>query len=300
MSNTSYPEQLVSWLQGAFPKVNFRLVNLARRATAATFAALCLVQDMPEDADLVLIEYSINGYGGQCQCFTAPQTAGYETLVRKIIRKAPAAAMLGFASFMWLTKEGNPGKYYDTGEDQHGVVCRRYGIPIMSVRDAMYDVMFDPANPYGVNRSQILVDIVHVGDYGATVYAAFLAWALRHQVTKVMLHHHRSSAAARKHIPPMPSPLNPEAAQEDWPTFCAEGLGLQKFVVENKGWEWVDEGTNACAGKSCCRKLRSDGLALVPIAGIALGPAEGSLCVYAEYPASWHVASIVTRVTSLS
>jgi len=40
------------------------------------------------------------------------------------------------------------------------------GVPVMSVRDAMYDVMFDPDNSYGVNRSAILVDIVHVGDYG--------------------------------------------------------------------------------------------------------------------------------------
>lgn len=44
MSNTSYPEQFVGWLQEAFPDVQFELVNLARRATAATFAALCLVQ----------------------------------------------------------------------------------------------------------------------------------------------------------------------------------------------------------------------------------------------------------------
>jgi len=64
MCNTSYPEMFVGWLQKAFPGVQFSLVNLARRATAATFAALCLVQDLPEDADLVLIEYSVNGYGG--------------------------------------------------------------------------------------------------------------------------------------------------------------------------------------------------------------------------------------------
>jgi hypothetical protein len=44
LSKTSYPEQLVEWLQEAFPGVEFELVNLARRATAATFAALCLVQ----------------------------------------------------------------------------------------------------------------------------------------------------------------------------------------------------------------------------------------------------------------
>lgn len=233
-----------------YPKVNFRLSNLARRATAATFAALCLVQDMPTDADLVLIEYSVNGYGGQCQCFTSPQTAGYETLIRKIIKKAPTAAMLGFATFMWLDKDNKPGTYYETGEDQHGVVCRRYGVPIMSVRDAMYDEMFDPDNLYGVDRSKILVDIVHVGDYGAKVYAAFLAWALRHQVTRYLLHHHgRRGLESARQTPPMPQPLNPDAAQEDWPTFCAEGLGVQKHVVDNKGWKWVDEGTNACAGK---------------------------------------------------
>lgn len=60
---------------------------------------------------------------------------------------------------------------------------------MMSVRDAMYDAMFDDNNPYGINRSSVLVDIVHVGDYGASVYASFLSWALRHHMTRSMLHH---------------------------------------------------------------------------------------------------------------
>lgn len=60
---------------------------------------------------------------------------------------------------------------------------------MMSVRDAMYDAMFDDTNPWGIQRSRILVDIVHVGDYGASVYASFLAWALRHQMTRALLHH---------------------------------------------------------------------------------------------------------------
>lgn len=117
--------------------------------------------------------------------------------------------------------------YYNTGEDQHATIARRYGIPVrraaacacqgaslqaggprarlgllplrrtgmfprsppctaatsrpalfettpsrrlkhphsdpqmMSVRDSLYDVMFDANNPYGLNRSEILVDIVH-------------------------------------------------------------------------------------------------------------------------------------------
>jgi hypothetical protein len=55
-------------------------------------------------------------------------------------------------------------------------------------------------------------------------------------------------AEASKPPPQLPPPLNPEAAQEDWPTFCAQDAGLNSIVQENKGWEFVDEGNNQCAG----------------------------------------------------
>jgi hypothetical protein len=41
---------------------------------------------------------------------------------------------------------------------------------MMSVRDALYDVMFDESNPYGLNRTNILVDIVHGGGVGGCVW----------------------------------------------------------------------------------------------------------------------------------
>ena len=246
-SNTSYPEQFASWLQEAFPETNITILNMARRATAATFAALCVVQDVPADSDLVLIEYSINGYGGQCQCFTSPQVAGYETLLRKVIKRAPKAALMSFAAFMWLDKHGNRTAYFETGEDQHAVMARRYAMPMMSVRDAMFDIMLEPDNPYGIDQKEMLVDVVHVSDKGAALYASFLAWAFRHQLTRILLHH-RDLQQAVKTEHAMPPPLNPDAAQEDWPTFCAEGPGLQKVVAGNDGWDWVDEGSNACPG----------------------------------------------------
>jgi hypothetical protein len=252
-SNTSYPEEFMAWLQQLYPAATFQLHNLARRATAATFAALCVVQDVPQDADLIVVEYSVNGYGGQCQCFTSPQVAGYETLLRKLITKAPQAALLGFASFMWKTQDQKRAPYYETGEDQQAVVARRYGVPFMSVRDALYDAMWDPSNPHGVKMSEILVDIVHPGDHGAKVYASFLAWALRHQAMRLMLPgvaateqgHHRHSITGQQRLPP---PIKPEAAQEHWTTFCADGLKLKEHVVANKGWNWVDEGSNTCGG----------------------------------------------------
>jgi hypothetical protein len=33
------------------------------------------------------------------------------------------------------------------------VIARRYGIPMMSIRDAIYDEMMDPGNPFGIKRS---------------------------------------------------------------------------------------------------------------------------------------------------
>jgi lysophospholipase L1-like esterase len=279
-SNTSYPEEFVAWLQQLYPAATFQLTNLARRATAATFAALCLVQHVPADADLVIIEYSVNGhiFEGACQCFTDPQVAGYETLLRKVITKAPKAAFMSLAAFLWTTNKGEPTAYHDTGEDQQAVVTKRYGVPFLSVRDALYDAMWDPASPHGVNRSQLLVDHVHVSDYGAKVYASILGWGLRHQVTRILLH---SASAGQDHpllgqagerMPQstrtllelvsggypdspadqegawLPRPLNPEAAQERWSTFCANGLSMKEHVVDNKGWEFVDEGSDACGG----------------------------------------------------
>ncbi len=116
---------------------------------------------------------------------------------------------------------------------------------MMSARDTFFDVFYDGQNPYHVNRTAILVDIVHVGDYGAKVYASLLAWAVRHQVTRLVLH----SGHTHTHTPaPLPPPINDDAAQESWPTFCAEGVGLKQYVLEQKGWDWVDEGSNACEG----------------------------------------------------
>lgn len=189
---------------------------------------------------------------------------------------------------------------------------------MMSVRDAMYDAMFDQDNPFGLNRSAILVDIVHggrrggfrrmrcpervqtwvawsgvqagvvgwregdlradacegfimsrrdrvapagalrslfvrpaVSDHGAKLYAGFLAWGLRRQVLRMLKHYGgRLPDAAAAPPPPLIAPLNPDAAMEDWPTFCAEGQGLQKVVKPSPGgeWQWVDEGSSACPG----------------------------------------------------
>ncbi|WIA40473.1 hypothetical protein OEZ86_013829 [Tetradesmus obliquus] len=199
-------------MRAAFPDVTFSFINLGHGATVAMAAALCYYHDMPADADLVLVEYSINGCGsGQCLDFSHPQVAGYEQLLRKVLLKAPQAALLSMACFSFkITHKGMPGAYWKTGEDMHAVIAKRYNVPMVSVRDALYNAMFDDAlllPLLGLTRDDFLKDHIHPKLAGARVYGAgFVAWAIRHLVTKSLLlqaqqqqQHHGVAAVPAQH-----------------------------------------------------------------------------------------------------
>jgi hypothetical protein len=52
-------------MEEAFPSVTFNFVHLGHGATSANVASLCYYHDLPADADLVLVEYSLNGVSSQ-------------------------------------------------------------------------------------------------------------------------------------------------------------------------------------------------------------------------------------------
>jgi lysophospholipase L1-like esterase len=56
----SWVEQLTVWLRSAFPDVNIKTLNLARNSTDNVPAAICWAQYAPADADLLVVEYSVN------------------------------------------------------------------------------------------------------------------------------------------------------------------------------------------------------------------------------------------------
>jgi hypothetical protein len=57
----------------------------------------------------------------------AVQVAGYEQLLRKVLLKAPQAALLSMACFSFkVTHKGLPGAYWKTAEDMHAVVAKRW------------------------------------------------------------------------------------------------------------------------------------------------------------------------------
>ncbi|KAF6261151.1 hypothetical protein COO60DRAFT_811472 [Scenedesmus sp. NREL 46B-D3] len=106
--------------------------------------------------------------------------------------KAPHAALLSMACFSFkVTHKAQPGAYWKTGEDLHAVISKRYNVPMVSVRDALYNAMFDDAlllPLLGLTREQFMKDHIHPKLAGARVYGAGLvAWAIRHLVTKSLL-----------------------------------------------------------------------------------------------------------------
>lgn len=74
--NSSWVEEAWHWMEAAFPEVNFNFVNLGHGATSANLASLCYYHDLPTEADLVLIEYSLNGCGAlQCLRISQPEVS---------------------------------------------------------------------------------------------------------------------------------------------------------------------------------------------------------------------------------
>lgn len=73
----------------------------------------------------------------------------------------------------------------------HAVITKRYSVPMVSVRDGLYDIMFNDtamSSIIGLTREQFMKDHIHPKLAGARVYGAgFVAWAVRHLVTKTLL-----------------------------------------------------------------------------------------------------------------
>lgn len=74
--NGSWVDEVHGWFTAAFPDVNFTVQNLARAASDVTAASSCWYWYMPAKADLVLIEYSLNGCGAlQCMTITSQRVS---------------------------------------------------------------------------------------------------------------------------------------------------------------------------------------------------------------------------------
>ena len=153
--------QLVAWLNAEFPVKStgkqHKLRNLAKPASGTKYAAEHydqLLQPDPDTAvpppDLVLCEFAVNDAGGCSQkdqpdclqranrelarCKCRPHAVYTEQLVRALMRNADTAVV--YLEFSTGFTQGSVLKY-DQTVAQHTRVCRHYGVPQWSLREAM-------------------------------------------------------------------------------------------------------------------------------------------------------------------
>ncbi|WIA34469.1 hypothetical protein OEZ86_012800 [Tetradesmus obliquus] len=199
--NSSWVDPLMASLRARYPAVSFSLVNLARGGHDVQAAATCWYQLAPQDADLILVEYSVNGCNGNmwCHSFMAPKIAAYEIFMRRMIRRAPWAALLAVAAFDFTSMgvslrdsfnhriAGNTTRlrpHYSSGENFHTWIAHRYGIPMASIRDALYDIFYDDQlllAVTGMTKEQLLspAAMIHPSAAGHVLFAKVIWYTLQ-------------------------------------------------------------------------------------------------------------------------
>ncbi|KAF6260040.1 hypothetical protein COO60DRAFT_929522 [Scenedesmus sp. NREL 46B-D3] len=270
----SWVEELQFWLERAFPQVAFSVLNLARGGTDIVPAATCWYQYVPSTVDLVMIEGSTVGCVGNLQChsFAAPRVAAYELLLRRLIRRAPGAALLSVGTFDFQRFRVSrtmelPNPLYGSGEDHHEVLARRYGIPTASTRDALYDLVLGGSTVMlqgvGLTAAQLLVNSVTPTSAGHKAYAEIVAYTMQQALAKELRaladDGGTSEPAAiaedwavqAQQLPPPVSPL--AAAEVDGEPLCAMDQALQRFVSVNSSsdWKWGARSLAGCPHSHC-------------------------------------------------
>ncbi|WIA34048.1 hypothetical protein OEZ86_012427 [Tetradesmus obliquus] len=243
----SWAYQFAGWLQEAFPDVTVSFEhNFARDGIQIQLASTCWYQYVPAAADIVLIDYNLNACGYfVCGTVSAPQIAAYENLLRRVMRAAPKAALLALDAFMFgsynATNAGGQQvqlaePYYNSGEEMHAMLTKRYRLPLTSARDAAYDYMYSGqsaqlASGLGATYEQLMQDPRHPTALGARFYGRGLAaYAARQllvaQLAEVAAGGKAAAAAAAAdpaQPPSLPRPVSPLAAQSaDFLTFCVK------------------------------------------------------------------------------
>jgi hypothetical protein len=117
------------------------------------------------------------------------------------------------------------------------MIARRYGAPLASVRDSLYDTFFssDAAagqRVLGAPQSMLMADAVHPTAAGFKLYGDIVAYTVRQTLAMVVASGAVDPADSERAVQfagggDLPIPISPVAAQQDACTWCKEGQSFQ-------------------------------------------------------------------------
>jgi hypothetical protein len=111
------------------------------------------------------------------------------------------------------------------GDELHGMIAHRYGAPMASIRNSLYDLMFDDAAAQqllGATRNTLIADTVHPTAAGYRIWGDVVASSVRQTLAAVLADGAPSPAVTLQGSPPsgLPPPISHVAAQQDAQPWC--------------------------------------------------------------------------------
>jgi len=158
-----YAARVHKWWCDKFPKSDIKYINAGIGATTSQFGVARAGEDLlVHDPDLVVVEYSVNDNDDFSRDRRAFFRETYEGLIRKLLSAKSAPAVLIVHSVRY-----NDGS---NEEDMHSEVGSYYGIPCISMKEAIYSRIING----DIKAADITADMLHPNDYGHGLVAGVI------------------------------------------------------------------------------------------------------------------------------
>ncbi|KAK9829365.1 hypothetical protein WJX72_005430 [[Myrmecia] bisecta] len=233
-----WADKVKGWFHETFKAVT--VLNQGIPATASHFTAQCVYDIVPFDADLVIVEFTVNDHADRAIPFYSADPSkenenvnckGYERLIRKLLDFPNQPAVV--AVHYWGLRHQNMHLFWNTPEDHNDVVNKYYGVPAVSFRNAFYHLIMTQQEGY--RPDQVYQDVIHPTALGHSYLAQITVDYLKQVLELLSV---LPAASSQPQAPPLPPPLFPN----NWPTktFCKRGDSFKAIVKSAEGWTWRD------------------------------------------------------------
>jgi len=266
--------KVYQWINATFPGRLHEHYCGAVAASGPSYMEHCLHWHVPDNADLVLVEYAVNFDPG------SDDVASFERMIRKLLRMrnqpaiilvntmelmAPTAHSLHFSgNKQWLDgySEGAPSQedmsfeYRAPSEDSITQIAQYYGIPSLSLRSAIFrELKGFPLVSSLFPLKQVFHDRHHPGAWGHSLMAQMVVHTLKNAISDVATngdHDHpqcdllvsEGLKLGTMEFFGLGKPLfsvSPEAPIGS----CSKGEEVMQHVRASKGFAYRVEGTDA-------------------------------------------------------
>jgi lysophospholipase L1-like esterase len=266
MDGFPWPTYFHNWLMDAFPSSNITFVNGAVVATMSDYMAVCSSSHIPNNTDLVILEYAVNDIPRTVHGMSLMDNSerrAMERLLRRLLEypHRPAVVFLNIFSWFVATSGELRGVFYHHAEADFAEFSWYYSIPSVSVKAAVYPLMERNASGFRVDKccrhtpedrlnlvgQTFYGDGLHpAGDTGARATSELLIHLFM-KVTDGLKTRPLGEDEKKAAVEPLPRPMiagnYPSASDR-----CFLGLVLVNSVLQpHVGWIWMDERRHGAA-----------------------------------------------------